>query len=102
MKVMKHCAPLLLLSLGILGASAPNAPAAPQAPPTFTLADTPDAKLGTVPAGMGLKVGSKAPSLTLDSVTGDPQSLADLYAQGPTFVIFYRGGWCPFCNLQMH
>jgi len=104
MTVMKHSLPFLL-SLGILGISAPDVPAAPaaaQAPPTFALTDTADGKLGTVPAGMGLKVGSKAPSLTLDSVTGGQESLADLYAKGPTFVIFYRGGWCPFCNLQMH
>jgi peroxiredoxin len=47
-------------------------------------------------------VGSKAPTLTLDSVAGGQQSLAELYAQGPVFVVFYRGGWCPFCNLQMH
>ena len=102
MKIMKHCVPFLLLSLGLLGAPAPEVSAAPQAPPPFALTDTPDAKLGTVPAGLGLKVGSKAPALTLDSVDGTPRSLADLYAQGPTFVIFYRGGWCPFCNLQMH
>jgi len=102
MKVMKHSVQLLLLSLAIVGAVARAAPGAPPAPPTFALTDTPDGKLGTVPSGMGLKVGSKAPSLTLDSITGGQQSLAELYAQGPTFVVFYRGGWCPFCNLQMH
>jgi peroxiredoxin len=102
MKVMKHSVRFLLLSLAILVVAVPAAPASPQGPPTFTLADTPDGKLGTVPAGMGLKVGDKAPSLTLDSVTGGQQSLAELYMQGATFIVFYRGGWCPFCNLQIH
>jgi peroxiredoxin len=25
-----------------------------------------------------------------------------MYAKGPTLVVFYRGGWCPFCNIQLH
>ena len=28
--------------------------------------------------------------------------LSKLYADGPTFIVFYRGGWCPFCNAQLH
>jgi peroxiredoxin len=83
---------------GTQPAAAPANP--PPGPPALT--ETPADKLGTVPAGLGLKVGDKAPTLSLDSVTGGQQSLGDLYAQGPTFVVFYRGGWCPFCNLQIH
>lgn len=78
------------------------APAAAPEPPKRELAATPDDKLGSVPPGLGLKVGSKAPDATLLDVSGKAQRLATLYAQGPTFVVFYRGGWCPFCNLQLH
>ncbi len=71
-------------------------------PMTISLTDTPADKLGTVPAGLALKVGSKAPDGTLLDVSGQPQKLSALTKGSPTFVVFYRGGWCPFCNVQMH
>lgn len=47
----------------------------------------------------GLKVGEKAPAVTLIDVNGDEVDLATLYAEkAPVVVTFYRGGWCPFCN----
>lgn len=73
---------------------------APRPPPA--LATTAADRLGTAPEGLGLPVGAKAPDATLADVTGKEVSLAQLYAQGPTLVVFYRGGWCPFCNLQLH
>jgi peroxiredoxin len=66
------------------------------------LGEAPEAKLGTSPAGFGLAVGQRAPDATLDDLSGKKQTLSNLYAVGPTFVVFYRGGWCPFCNLQLH
>jgi peroxiredoxin len=71
-------------------------------PPAPVLAETPDGKLGTAPDGLGVPVGSPAPNVTLDSVSGGQQSLGALYTKGPTYIVFYRGGWCPFCNLQIH
>jgi peroxiredoxin len=32
---------------------------------------------------------------------GRPFDLAALLAQGPAIVTFYRGGWCPYCNLEL-
>ena len=32
---------------------------------------------------------------------GHQVSLADLLAHGPVVVTFYRGEWCPYCNLQL-
>jgi peroxiredoxin len=29
-------------------------------------------------------------------------SLTELVADGPAVLVFYRGGWCPFCNLALH
>lgn len=66
------------------------------------LGETAAGRLGSAPEGLGLKVGDKAPDATLLDVSGTSQKLSQLYAQGPTFVVFYRGGWCPFCNLQLH
>ncbi len=45
--------------------------------------------------------GATAPSTTLREPTGGDVVLADLYAGGPTMLICYRGGWCPYCNLQL-
>jgi peroxiredoxin len=80
-------------------AAATPAASAPAGP---TLGETPDAKLGTAPSGFGLAVGQRAPDAALDDVNGKKQKLSELYKAGPTFVVFYRGGWCPFCNVQLH
>jgi peroxiredoxin len=38
---------------------------------------------------------------TLDDVTGTPVSLDQLVESGPAVIVFYRGGWCPYCNLAL-
>ena len=38
---------------------------------------------------------------TLDDATGTPVSLDQLVASGPAVIVFYRGGWCPYCNLAL-
>ena len=48
-----------------------------------------------------LQVGALAPDLTLPDATGRLVRLADLWQQGPLVLIFYRGGWCPYCNLEL-
>ena len=49
----------------------------------------------------GLKVGQKAPLFTLKNMFGRPISLADKLKKGPVILVFYRGAWCPFCNLHL-
>lgn len=49
----------------------------------------------------GLAVGDRAPGFTLEDAVGNRVVLADLLAEGPVVVTFYRGEWCPFCNLQI-
>jgi len=53
-------------------------------------------------AGNALTVGDIAPDFTLPNVTGEPVSLYEVLKHGPAVVSFYRGGWCPFCNLELH
>lgn len=48
-----------------------------------------------------LLIGQAAPSSKLQTVDGDPVSLKALTMQKPTVLIFYRGGWCPYCNRQL-
>jgi peroxiredoxin len=45
--------------------------------------------------------GDMAPDVTLPDASGTPIKLSDLWRSGPLVVIFYRGGWCSYCNLQL-
>jgi peroxiredoxin len=50
----------------------------------------------------GLRVGEKVPAgITVYDEQGNEVSLNDQFASGLTVVIFYRGGWCPFCNKSL-
>ena len=46
-------------------------------------------------------VGSAAPAVNLTTLDGKTTTLSALLAGKPTVLVFYRGGWCPFCNLQL-
>ncbi len=48
-----------------------------------------------------LKVGDVAPEFTLPDAFGHEVSLKSLLAEGPLVVSFYRGEWCPYCNLEL-
>ncbi|GHB60193.1 hypothetical protein GCM10008107_06770 [Psychrosphaera saromensis] len=48
-----------------------------------------------------LKLGEKAPSFTLPNQDGNLIALNDALAKGPVVLTFYRGSWCPYCNLQL-
>jgi len=50
----------------------------------------------------GLKVGTKAPDFILPNAYGKNIKLSDLYKKGPVILTFYRGAWCPFCNIELH
>jgi peroxiredoxin len=50
---------------------------------------------GTVAAGDVLA------DFTLPDATGAPVSLSETLADGPAVVVFYRGGWCPYCNIAL-
>ena len=47
------------------------------------------------------QVGDHAPAIRLRDQHGDTLDVATLLAKGPVIVTFYRGGWCPFCNLEL-
>jgi peroxiredoxin len=48
-----------------------------------------------------LAAGDVAPEFTLPNAVGRPVALADLLGHGPLIVSFYRGIWCPYCNLEL-
>lgn len=46
-------------------------------------------------------VGDVAPVFSLPSATGETVTLSDLLEDGPVVLSFYRGSWCPYCNLEL-
>ena len=48
-----------------------------------------------------LKEGTQAPDFTLPDALGNPVTLSHLLRQGPVVMSFYRGAWCPYCNLEL-
>jgi hypothetical protein len=47
------------------------------------------------------EVGSKVEDFELPGADGAPSSLGELVADGPAVLVFYRGQWCPYCNLTL-
>jgi peroxiredoxin len=45
--------------------------------------------------------GQTIPNVTLKTAGGAPVSLRAISMQKPTIILFYRGGWCPYCNNQL-
>ncbi|RDV25672.1 AhpC/TSA family protein [Alteromonas aestuariivivens] len=45
--------------------------------------------------------GMSIPPITVKMADGTPVSLQALVMQKPTIVLFYRGGWCPYCSRQL-
>ncbi|HEB57659.1 MAG TPA: AhpC/TSA family protein [Gammaproteobacteria bacterium] len=59
-------------------------------------------QLGTrYPSPLKRGLGDRAPGFTLPNVAGREIRLADLLSQGPVVLTFYRGVWCPYCNLEL-
>ena len=48
-----------------------------------------------------LKVGARAPIFALPNAHGELVRSADLLARGPLVLTFYRGIWCPYCNMDL-
>ena len=57
--------------------------------------------LGTNENDLGLKAGSTVPDFTINTFEGKPTALEDLLEGSSLLVVFYRGGWCPYCNFQI-
>lgn len=59
------------------------------------------AELKAIEASFGLPVGFKAPNFTLENQAGTPIELAQILKEEIVVLFFYRGDWCPYCNLQL-
>jgi peroxiredoxin len=52
-------------------------------------------------AKTALKAGDRAPAIVLKNAKGETVDVGALLKKGPAVVTFYRGGWCPYCNLEL-
>jgi len=57
--------------------------------------------IATGQAERALKAGDRAPSFTLPGPDDKTVASTDLLARGPLVVTFYRGVWCPYCNMEL-
>ncbi len=53
------------------------------------------------PLPLKLNPGDKAPDFSLPNALGETIRLSDFLAHGSVVLVFYRGAWCPYCNLQL-
>jgi peroxiredoxin len=60
-----------------------------------------DDLIASAQAQRARKAGDLAPEFTLNDPDGKPVSSRELLAQGPLVLSFYRGVWCPYCNLEL-
>ncbi len=52
-------------------------------------------------ANQSLKTGDKMPPVNLPNATGQIVNVNQLLESGPVVISFYRGSWCPYCNLEL-
>jgi peroxiredoxin len=52
------------------------------------------------PSGI-VAAGDRLEDFSLADETGSAVTLNELVADGPAVIVFYRGGWCPYCNLAL-
>ena len=80
----------LLITFGLLALTA-------SAEPADNAATVAESAEKAVP----LAVGARAPGAALKTADGAGFDLGQALKAKPTVLIFYRGGWCPFCNTQL-
>ena len=68
---------------------------------TLAVLDRDAVAMGATPLADALGVGDTAPDFRLPDARGGEVALSDLLARGPVVLVFYRGAWCPYCNLQL-
>ena len=60
-----------------------------------------DELIASAQAQRARKAGDAAPDFILADPDGKPVSSRELLAKGPLVISFYRGVWCPYCNLEL-
>jgi peroxiredoxin len=82
--------------------SKPPASIKPAAPQQKAVQPAPQDMLGTLAKGFGLSPGTVIPDVAAADERGQTRRLRELARDKALVLVFYRGGWCPFCNYQIH
>ncbi len=99
---MRHFAAASLLMVATLAATHADDPAPSRAPGEVPRTTEAPASVPESPAqARPLAVGDKAPGAKVIDADGNDVELASAFAGRPTLLIFYRGGWCPFCTAHL-
>ncbi len=101
---IKHMVLLLLMSAVFLGACTTEKAAenVPSNDVTINPASTPEGFVSDADAVKNaLNVGSTMPSFSLKDIGGKIVNSDDLLEKNNLVIVFYRGAWCPFCNLYL-
>lgn len=53
-------------------------------------------------AEKAVQKGHSFPAFELSNANGETRSLSGFLSQGPLVISFYRGAWCPYCNLEIN
>ncbi len=70
--------------------------------PALKIMDAATAELeNNAAAGHALEPGDIAPDFILPNVDGRSVRLYTELERGPVVLVFYRGGWCPYCNIHL-
>jgi peroxiredoxin len=91
-------APMAASSAPMIASAAPDPNASHLLPYETTASD----RLGVLAPNTGIRVGQTVPDGTLVDLDGKEVTLSSLYNAGPILLAFYRGGWCPYCNTEIH
>lgn len=94
---------LCLLLAACNGTTEPETRTVAQQPTAEADASTPAAPVWprSDKAVAPLLLGNALPDVTLRTLEGAPITLKDAVGGKPAALVFYRGGWCPYCNLQL-
>ncbi len=57
--------------------------------------------LGINENGKGLPVGQRIDSVEIVDIDGEPYQIGQAWSEKTALIVFYRGGWCPYCNFQL-
>ena len=52
-------------------------------------------------ADRAVSVGDRMPVFRLPAISGETVDAGRLLDRGPLVISFYRGGWCPYCNIEL-
>lgn len=61
-----------------------------------------DAVINSRIVSLAKQVGDQAPNFILSNAMGKSVSLDEYLSKGMVVLTWYRGGWCPYCNMTLH